>query len=400
LSKKVSRRGFMKYAAAGAVAIAAVAAGGYYLTRPGEMPPTPTTTPTPTATTAATSAATTTTTPPEEVEATLSVFEWTGYEAEEFWAPFKEKYPKVKVEFSFFADESEALSKLQAGFKPDVVHPCGGSTKRWVDAGVIQPIDIDAIPNFKDIYPQLNEMAHDDMVIDGKYYMIPWDWGYSSITYRPDLLDYYHVEKPDSYNILWDRRLKGKTSAMDSAIEIFPMAALVAGIPKKEIWSMTDEQLELVRQKLLELKANVRTFWGDYTEVFQMLATGEVVAAETWNDVCVMLRHEAKPAEFLDPKEGRLAWVCGFSIGSGTDELHYGLAHEYINAALAPESMVSLIDEFGYGASNKEAAPLADQETVTWLELDKPEKLLDAVFWKYTPNEEKWVRMWTEIKAA
>ena len=391
----------MKYAAAGAVVVAGVAAGGYYLTRPSEIPPSPTTATTAAMTTPTTEAMTTAaTTPPEEVETTLSVFEWTGYELEQFWASFKAKYPKVKVEFSFFGDESEALSKLQAGFKPDVVHPCGSSVKRWVDAGVIQPINTDAIPNFQDIYPELIQMSQDEMVIDGKCYLIPWDWGYTSITYRPDLLDYYHVEKPDSYSILWDRRLKGMVSAMDSAVEIFPMAALVAGVPKEQIWTMTDDQLELVREKLLELKDNARTFWSDYTEVFQMLATGEVVAAETWNEIIVMLAGEKKPAAFLDPKEGRLAYVCGFSIGSGIDNLHYDLAHEYINAALAPESMAYLIDEYAYGASNKKAIALADPNTVSLLELDKPEKLLQGIFWKYSPEEEKWVEMWTEIKAG
>lgn len=379
MSEKVSRRRYMKYAAAGAVVVAGAAAGAYYLTKPPEKPPE---------------------IPPEELETTLSVFEWTGYELEEFWAPFKEKYPKVKVEFSFFVDESEAFSKLQAGFKPDIVHPCGGSIKRWVDAGVIQPIDISLIPNYKDIYPQLLDAIKEDMLINDQYYMIPWDWGYSSICYRPDLLEEMGVETPDSYNILWDPRLKGRVSAMDSAIEICPMAALAAGIPRDEIWYMTDEQLEIVRQKLLELKANARAFWTDYTEVFNMMATGEVVAAETWNDILVMLRGEGIPSEFLDPKEGRLAWVCGFSIVPGIDELHYKLAHEYINAALAPESMTELVNSWGYGASNQKAAALADPSTVELLELDKPEKLLDAVFWKYTPREEKWVEIWAEVKAA
>ena len=49
-----------------------------------------------------------------EVTGTLTVFEWSGYELEDLGGTFKRRYPNVNVEFSFFVDEAEALTKLQA----------------------------------------------------------------------------------------------------------------------------------------------------------------------------------------------------------------------------------------------------------------------------------------------
>jgi spermidine/putrescine-binding protein len=128
------------------------------------------------------------------------------------------------------------------------------------------------------------------------------------------------LEQLQGVTILWDPKLKGVVSAMDAFDETIPLAALVAGIPKGEIWTMTDQQLHLVKQKIIELKNNVRSFWSDYTDVFNMLANGEVVAA----------------------------------------------------------------------------VALADPKTAALLELDKLDRLLDSMFWKYIPNYERWANMWSE----
>ncbi|UCE15526.1 MAG: hypothetical protein JSV12_06530, partial [Candidatus Bathyarchaeota archaeon] len=57
---------------------------------------------------------------------TLRVFEWGGYEDPNLWNvgkdAFKKMYPDVDVQFSFFVDENEALSKIKLGFRPDIIH--------------------------------------------------------------------------------------------------------------------------------------------------------------------------------------------------------------------------------------------------------------------------------------
>jgi spermidine/putrescine-binding protein len=42
----------------------------------------------------------------------LNVLEWSGYELPEFWSKFAEAHPDVKVDYSFFAEDSEGTERI------------------------------------------------------------------------------------------------------------------------------------------------------------------------------------------------------------------------------------------------------------------------------------------------
>ncbi|MDH5771456.1 MAG: extracellular solute-binding protein, partial [Candidatus Bathyarchaeota archaeon] len=231
---------------------------------------------------------------------TLRVFEWGGYEDPKLWnvgeSAFKTMYPDVDVEFSFFVDSSEALSKLKLGFKPDLVHPCGGDIQRYYDAGVIEPLDPSLIPNWQNMTDPLKHYAEvEETPVEGEVYLAPCDWGYSTVLYRPDLLEQLGIPKEDwdTFNLLFreDEKLSEKIMVMDSAVEVTPMAALAAGVPPDEIWNMTDTQMEMTRAKLLYQKLNlIRGYWTVPTQVVSAMASGEVVAANIWGESYATLK--------------------------------------------------------------------------------------------------------------
>lgn len=68
---------------------------------------------------------------------------------------------------------------------------------------------------------------------------------------------------------------------------------------------------------------------------------------------------------------------------------------------IAPKAMAAFIDEFGFGAANFDALPLADAETVARLELDDPKVIDDSIF--YAPlteaQRDAMVAAWDEVKA-
>ena len=48
-------------------------------------------------------------------------------------------------------------------------------------------IDTGRLKNWNDLFPELRELpAASDQ---GKTYMVPWEWGLTSITYRTDLVE-------------------------------------------------------------------------------------------------------------------------------------------------------------------------------------------------------------------
>jgi spermidine/putrescine-binding protein len=104
----------------------------------------------------------------------------------------------------------------------------------------------------------------------------------------------------------------------------------------------------------------------------------------------------------MNPKEGILTWVCGLSIieGASGDEQ---AAYDFIDAMIAPESGKQLIEQFGYGHSNRKSFDLADKNRLTELGLSDPDALFaQGVFLEEVPPEtkEKYVTIYEQVKAG
>ena len=61
--------------------------------------------------------------PPAEMTGTLSVLDWAGYDAEDFWIDFKNTYPKVTVNFEIGTSDADIYAKMAAGNQADIFHP-------------------------------------------------------------------------------------------------------------------------------------------------------------------------------------------------------------------------------------------------------------------------------------
>jgi spermidine/putrescine transport system substrate-binding protein len=335
--------------------------------------------------------------PPAASEAPLStekgnlvVLEWSGYELPEFWEPFAQQYPNVKVDFSFFAEDAEALAKVQSGFEADVIHPCSSWVKQYAENGLIQPIDPSRLKNWSGITPQLADQGK----VDGVQYLVPWDWGYETVLVRTDKVK----TTPTSWNDLWNSEYAGHVSLYDSGESAWLDASLALGL---DPYNTTLEQNQAIKQKLLDLKPNLLNYWSDFTEITQLVASGDVwVAGNVWPDAYLNLLKEGVPVVYTEPKEGRLGYVCGYVISSKTQNLD--LAYAYIDAAIAPQSMANLSNEYGYGAANKNALPLTDPQTVKELQLDQPDIMSRTFFYQPLNDQQRqlFTSTWSEVKAA
>ena len=151
----------------------------------------------------------------------LVILDWSGYEQEVFWSEFKAEHPDVKVEWTFFADDSEAFAKLQTGFVADAVHPSTSWLQIMVDNDMLQPIDTTKLDNWPGIMEPLAKMGQ----VDGVQYLVPWEWGYDSILVRTDKV----AEVPDSWADLWDPQYAGHVSILDSAEAAVVAASIALG---------------------------------------------------------------------------------------------------------------------------------------------------------------------------
>lgn len=321
------------------------------------------------------------------------VLEWSGYEAQEFWEPYAVQYPDSPPSYSFFGDDSEAFAKAQSGFDYSVIHPCSSWWQLYVDNGLVQPIDTSKLSNFDQLFPELASIG----VINGEQYFVPWDWGYESMLVRKDLV----TEMPTSWSSLWDAQYAGHVSMFDSSEAAYLVSALSLGI---DPYSASDDEIEMIKQHLIDLKSNLLNYWVDYTEISQMLTQGDVwIASNAWSDSYAILLDEGVDVEYLQPEEGRLGWVCGFGISADISEENLEKAYSYLDAVLDKQSMINFGNEYYYGVASQEATLELDPYIIELMELSDPTAAMAKTNFYQSLTEEQRVtieKLWNEVKAG
>jgi hypothetical protein len=104
----------------------------------------------------------------------LTFFTWGGYDDPNFLGPYIEQYG-CEPSYALLAGEDEAMSKMLAGFAPQVIYPCSGVIKRWKDADLIVPVDVSLLSNWPDVLPVTKDIP--GTVFDGERYFVPEDFG-------------------------------------------------------------------------------------------------------------------------------------------------------------------------------------------------------------------------------
>ena len=315
----------------------------------------------------------------------------------QLYEPYMKKYGQ-KPNFTFFASVKDELIKLRGGYVCDVTHPCTDITREFVDAGVLLPIDTSRLSNWPDVFPALQDLP--GVVVEGKVYVVPADWGNSSITYRTDLIDIKPEE--ESWGMLFDEKYKGRIATYDDYGDVLA-AALVAGYDKDQIWSLDDAALAKVSKLLTKQAGLLRFYWDDETQVEQALASGELVAAYTWNDATENLKKQGVPVRFAQPKEGILTWICGLAwVKGGTASEQQ--VYDFIDAWLSPETGNYLITQYNYGHSNMKSFDKVSDETLADLNLPKdPSTMFDhSILWREMEPKylDSYINLLDNVKAA
>ncbi|SLN49102.1 Spermidine/putrescine-binding periplasmic protein precursor [Roseovarius litorisediminis] len=321
-------------------------------------------------------------------------FTWGGYDIPELFVPYKEKYGELP-NFATFGGSEEALTKMRGGYVVDVSHPCNAGIPRWIASGLFQPIDTSRLSNWADVMPELYNLKGN--IVDGKPYLAPFDWGQTSITYRTDL---FELEGEESWDMLWDERYKGRLGSLASGGDAWWCGAIKAGVSMEDI--ATPEAFEKIAAVMRAQRPLIRLYTDDTTTLEQALASGEMVAAMTWNSSATTLKSEGVPVKFADPKEGALTWVCGLMIHKDAPNLDR--AYDIIDSLLSVESGKFMINDYGYGHSNKKSFDAFDEETLKGLGLSKtPTDILSAGHFQIPQTQEwetKMNALFEEIKAG
>jgi spermidine/putrescine transport system substrate-binding protein len=328
----------------------------------------------------------------------VTCFGWSGYEAPEMHKEYAAKNGG-EPNFSIWGDEEEAESKMRAGFHPDVVMPCSYKVQKWNDLGFLRPIDTSRLSHWGEIIETLYNVP--DVVIGDKRMWVPAWWGLTSVSFRTDIAPEYVPADKHTWGILWDEKYAGRLSMIDSLIDGVMVAAIYSGA--KDPFNMTPEEVAKCKELMIQQRPLLRFYTNDNTGWQQALASGELVAADSWNDTILFLSQQGIPSMFMNPKEGPMTWTCGIAMTSWVKPELEQKAYDLIDNFLSVDTGVYWVQNFGMGHSNKNVYTqiTADELTQRGLTPGDIDAYIAAGHFQATiKNEPELQAMYEEVKAG
>jgi len=254
-----------------------------------------------------------------EEEKVLNFFSWATYIDDDTVARFTEE-TGIKVNYATFASNEEMLLKMSGpGNEYDVILASDYAINTMRKDGRLQQLDKELLPNYQNLDPAFLNQYYDE----NNEYTVPYTAGTPLIVVNPALTD---VEI-DGYEDLWNPELKDNLVIIDDARVMIGIVLKTLGFPFN---STDDEQLQQAKEKLFELRPNVRAF--NYDTPHNDMISGEVAVGFMFTPF-VLLAMDANPElQVVYPKEG-----MGFGIDSlviPADAPHPGNAHILLNYLL------------------------------------------------------------------
>jgi putative spermidine/putrescine transport system substrate-binding protein len=311
----------------------------------------------------------------------LRVMAWQGY-ADDDWVKEFEQQTGATTKVVFIGTDDEIWAKIKGseGKDFDVFAVNTAQLQRYIDAALTTPHDLDKLPNQKEVLPRFRDLSKVKGVMrDGKVHSIPFCFDSIGLIYDKDKVS----PAPDSFEVLWDPKYKGKVLAYDNGEHNFSFTALTLGI--EDPFHLSDEQMQKVKEKLIALKQNVLSFYTTPDEALQLYKNNDValIWANYGQQQVKAMKDAGANIEYVNPKEGALAWLDTWAMTSGVRDRD--LAEAWVNYLLQKKIGQQLSERTGFGNTVIESGSAGANDKLVWLDfVEDPTKRSD---------------LWNEIKA-
>ena len=327
---------------------------------------------------------------------TLNLLVWEGYADPSFLHGFEEQY-HCKVSASYMGSSDELVAKLRGGSAGnyDVISPSSDVATSIASAGLAVALDLAKIPAYKELSPQLTTLSL--VRIKDEVYGVPFTWGPNPMIYDTTAFS----QPPDSWNVFWEPKYRGKISVWDDLSTVY-MAAQVLGYDKpspSQLYNLSDEQLQAVKKKLLELKPNIRKMWATGAELTNLFQNHEIVAAMGWPLNTADLKKMNFPVAETIPKENTTGWIDHLMITSASD--NKDLAYKFLQYMVQARTQSLVSEKTHYVPANPGASQFLKPDEIKILHLDDVDNYQKHIyFWQNVPRRAKYNEIWNEVKAA
>jgi putative spermidine/putrescine transport system substrate-binding protein len=355
-----------------------------------------------------------------EGEGQLSVLAWPGYVEDgttspdvDWVTPFEEE-TGCEVTVQTFGTSDEAFTLFQTNPEQyDVLSASGDASLRLVAGGYVQPVNVDIIPSYAEIFDDLKNKDYN--TVDGVHYGVPHGRGANVLMWRTDEV----TTAPTAWAELFDPNspYAGKFSVYDAPIYIADAAVvLMHSQPDLGItnpYALDDTQFQAAIDLLKQQKPAVGEYWADYTKQISSFQNGNTVLGTTWQVIANVLQGSDPPVpvEVTKPVEGATGWSDTWMINSKTKNIN--CAYMFLDHITSAEINIQIAEYFGEAPGNRNSCALAQNpDHCDIFHAAETEYWEDVWYWT-TPVAEcldgrtdvtckdfaAWVEGWTEVRS-
>jgi len=339
----------------------------------------------------------------------LNLYNWSDYMPASVKKGF-EKRTGIRVVETFFDDNEALLSKLKAGATGyDVIVPSDYMLHIMLMTGILEPLVMENIPNFKYVDVQFVKPEYDNPESPenkGLKYSVPYQWGTTGYAVRIDKVDPASVGRWADLFMPDGAKYKGQIQMLNDERDCLGAALRVVGVRdtgRPYSGNTTDpSQVDAAKEALIEQKPLVRAY--DSVNQKRAMVTGNPITM-CWNGDTLMaidaLGGDAQAKsllKFLLPKEAFFYWSDTMAVPKGYHSKY--AAHLFFDYILDPEVMGQVSSWTWYLPVEMEAAkpytdPFVFLTRPTAEDLKRGEIGLDlGAFGRYYTDA------WAEVKSA
>lgn len=163
---------------------------------------------------------------------------------------------------------------------------------------------------------------------------VPIIYNADTLGIRPDLLG---GKKVESWKDLIDPAYKGKAALVDYApvgiIDVAMALEARGDLKYADKGNMTKEEIDKTIKIMIDLKkgGHFRSFWSNFDQSVNLMASGEVVIQSMWSPAVTAVRSRGIACYYVPLKEGYRGWSVGLTPMRHLEGLKLDCAYEYIN---------------------------------------------------------------------
>ncbi len=152
-------------------------------------------------------------------------------------------------------------------------------------------------------------------------WMVPTVYNYDSVGYNPAVVS---AEEANSWAAIFDRKWRGRSGLNTDPLIAFGQAIMAMNTlglsDVKNPGNPSAKQIDDATKFLISKKKDgqFRALWGDFGELVNLLASGEMVVCDAWQPAVMAVKAQGHQCRYAVPKEGYRGWAIGVTSIAGT----------------------------------------------------------------------------------